>query len=132
MNILILDDDEFRHEAYSVTYRRHDVTHVYTYSDFLAALSSGSPWDLIHLDHDLGDLVVGDTYIDGWGHSREYNGQHASLRICELPDDMLPTRVIIQSVNPDGARAMRSNLLRRGVKVSWAPFGEDPRTFERL
>ena len=124
MRILILDDDEFRHKFYKRVYSKHDVTHAYTYYEFLRHLDHSSPWDLIHLDHDLGDLQTGDTYVDGWGARREFNGGHASMRICELDDDRLPTQVLIQSVNPDGARVMRSNLQQRGVAVKWVPFGE--------
>ena len=124
MKILILDDDKFRHDAYSREYAEHDVRHVYTYFEFLSSLDTGSPWDLIHLDHDLGDLHSGDTYVDGWGNTREYNGQHAARDICELNDERLPSEVIIQSVNPDGAKGMLQMLKRRGVTVDWQPFGE--------
>lgn len=126
MRILILDDDQHRHDVFNRAYKGHDVVHAHTYFKFLDELQSGSPWDLVHLDHDLGDLHSADTYVDGWGSTREYNGQHASLRICELDDAELPRRVIIQSVNPEGARAMRSNLQRRGVPVVWEPFGDTP------
>jgi len=124
MKILILDDDDIRHEFFATIYAEHDVRHARTYFKFLNQLQVGSPWDLIHLDHDLGDLQSGDSYVDGWGKAREYNGQHAARDICELPDERLPHQVIIQSVNPDGARAMLQMLQRRGVAVSWQPFGE--------
>lgn len=124
MKILILDDDDVRHEVYSLSYKEHDVRHARSYFEFLSQLRTGSPWDLIHLDHDLGDLYTGDTYVDGWGSSREYNGQHAARDICQLSDDLLPSEVIIQSVNPDGAKAMMQMLKRRGVPVDWQPFGE--------
>jgi len=124
-SVLILDDSSTRHDVYDKIYEGCDVRHAYDYFDFLSALDRGSPWDLVHLDHDLGDLVAhASTYVDGWGSTREYNGQHASLRICELSDERLPKRVIVQSVNPEGARAMKMNLVGRGVDVSWQPFGD--------
>ena len=122
MKTLILDDDEFRHEYYTEIYTDHEVSHAWKYSDFCSSLVRGSPWDLIHLDHDLGDLVAGDTYTDGWGKLREFNGQHASQKLCELPDELLPKKVIIQSVNPEGAKSMLQMLQRRGVAVTWQPF----------
>jgi len=124
MRILILDDDEYRHMHFAKEYEGHKVTHAWTYTQFLNSLTNASPWDLIHLDHDLGDMTMGDTYVDGWGNTREYNGQHAAQRICELDDATLPQLVIIQSVNPQGAVTMRSMLQRRGVPVTWEPFGE--------
>lgn len=124
MRILILDDDPHRHEVFDHVYKGHAVVHAHSYFKFLDELLAWSPWDLVHLDHDLGDLHTADTYVDGWGSTREYNGVHASLRICELDDGSLPRKVIIQSVNPEGARAMRANLQRRGVHVVWEPFGE--------
>lgn len=123
MKILILDDDDVRHEYYTEKYA--GARHTWTFWEFVADLDRGSPWDLIHLDHDLGDLVTGDTYIDGWGKTREFNGQHAAQKICELSDDRLPKQVIIQSVNPEGAKAMRQMLLRRGIPTVWQPFSFD-------
>lgn len=124
MNILILDDIKHRHDVYDNVYGAGNCLHSYTYTDFLQKLTA-SPYDLIHLDHDLGDFVANaDTYVDGWGKIQEYNGQHAAMRICELKDHLLPKKVIIQSVNPVGSKAMISMLQRRGVDVSWEPFGE--------
>lgn len=126
MRILILDDISVRHDTFDRIYNdpSNEVVHVYRYTTFLDYLSMFR-WDLIHLDHDLGDFVENpDTYVDGWGKTREYNGGHAAMRICELTDDLLPARIIIHSVNPTGARAMKSMLERRGVPVTWEPFSE--------
>jgi len=128
MRVLVLDDNVFRHDTFDRTYDGPDdeVVHSYRYFHFLHLLLT-CKWDLVHLDHDLGDFVDdADTYYDGWGKKQEYNGQHAAMRICELEDDRLPDRVIIHSVNPAGARAMKSMLFRRGVPVTWEPFGDLP------
>jgi len=123
VRVLILDDIEHRHSFFDALYQGHEVVHAYLYSDFLRKLNQGV-WDIVHLDHDLGDFVnKADTYVDGWGNIHEYNGQHATMRVCELPDSLLPKRVIIHSVNPIGAKAMRQMLERRGVEVKWEPFG---------
>lgn len=125
MKILILDDDEIRQDFYRQRYEGHDVAHAWTYSQFSQCLDRESPLDLIHLDHDLGDFTTGDTYVDGWGVTREFSGQHAARKVCELSDERLPRQVIIQSVNPDGAAAMKKMLMRRGVDVVWSPFSFD-------
>jgi len=122
MNILILDDDDYRHMVFAERYPNDCVVSVNSYSAFVDQINSNVKWDLVHLDHDLGDLVEGDTYIDGWGKKREYNGQHAAKLICEMSDNSLPRSIIIQSVNPDGARAMLSMLQKRGVSTTWEPF----------
>lgn len=123
MKILILDDADVRHKVFDLRYEDHDVHHAMTYREFISQLEAGSPWDLIHLDHDLGDYTTGDTFVDSWGQTREYNGQHAAYKICELSDDMLPKQVIIQSINPEGAKRIKQILQKRGVLVAWTPFG---------
>jgi hypothetical protein len=122
MRILILDDEQCRHDALGAFYVGHSVAHTTTYEEFLHELSCGSPWDLVSLDHDLGEGAGNNTYVDGWGDSRFFSGQHASLRICELTEDRLPREVVVHSVNPEGARAMVMNLTRRNVKVTWRPY----------
>lgn len=122
MKILILDDDDTRHTTYDMRYVGHDVFHTYNYIAFTDELHSEFQWDLIHLDHDLGDLMSGDTYEDGWGITREYNGVHATNRICELPDGFIPKKVIIQSINPHDSRVMMNLLERRGIPTEWRPF----------
>lgn len=126
MRILILDDVKYRHDVYDKLYGDDDVFHSYTFSDFLSKLDNG-PWDLIHLDHDLGDFVDNpDLYTDGWGKIREYNGTDASDRICNLPDNKLPKRIVVHSINPVGARRMVDMLKHRGIPTIWEPFALNP------
>ena len=122
MRILILDDEQCRHNEFAITYSTQDITHTTTYKEFIHELSTSSPWDLIHLDHDLGESTLNDAYVDGWGVMRFFNGQHASLRICELSEDKLPCEVIVHSINPEGAKSMVMNLTRRNIKVTWRPY----------
>ena len=128
MRILILDDEQCRHDAFAGSYIGHDVTHVTTYQSFLHELEMNSPWDLISLDHDLGEGTGGNVYVDGWGVTRFFSGQHASMRICELSEDFLPLEVIVHSVNPAGARAMVAALTRRNVAVTWRPYDSNSYT----
>ena len=119
MRILILDDEHVRHDDLAMLYAGHEVVHTSTYSHFVRELESSSPWDLIHLDHDLGP---GDSYLDGWGNMQFFMGQHAASRVCELHDDCLPLEVIVHSVNPLGANYMVSDLKSRKVDVTWRPY----------
>jgi len=119
MRILILDDEQVRHDDLTEFYRDHEVVNTTTYNEFVKELENGSPWDLIHLDHDLGP---GDSYLDGWGNMQFFTGQHAAIRVCELHDHQLPGEVIVHSVNPLGANYMVSDLKSRKVKVTWRPY----------
>lgn len=119
MRILILDDEQVRHDDLAEVYRGHEVVHTSTYSHFVREIESGSPWDLIHLDHDLGP---GDSYLDGWSNMQFFTGRHAAIRVCELHDHQLPGEVIVHSVNPLGAQNMVSDLKSRKVKVTWRPY----------
>jgi len=122
MNILILDDQKIRHEAFHRIYQGHNVVSVFRFSDFVSQLDK--VWDIIHLDHDLGDWIDADTFVDGWGKTQEFTGQHAALKVCEMKDELKPKQVIIQSINPEGAMAMKGYLERANIQVVWEPFGD--------
>ena len=121
MRILILDDEQVRLDDLTKFYSGHEVVNTTSYSEFVRELESSSPWDLIHLDHDLGP---GDSYLDGWGNMQFFTGQHAALRVCELHDHQLPGEVIVHSVNPLGAQNMVSDLKSRKVRVTWRPYNQ--------
>lgn len=126
MRILVLDDIKYRHDIYDKIYSDDEVVHSYTYHDFINHLNNG-PWDLVHLDHDLGEFVDNaDCYTDGWGKVREYNGTHASYAISDMDDSKLPKRIIIHSINSIGARRMVDILQRRGIPTTWEPFASNP------
>ncbi len=125
MRILILDDMKIRHDTYAERYAGNDIVHTYNFFAFLDALHEQSPFDLIHLDHDLGDFVTNpDYWVDGWGHKREFNGQNASFEVARLDDELLPSQVIIHSINPVGAKAMFEIIKKKGLPVSLQPFNE--------
>ena len=124
MHVLVLDDCEERHAAFRKSYADDCVSSVHRYVDFVLKLSERR-WDVIHLDHDLGDFVSNpDTWVDGWGSIREFTGVEAAARILELDDELRPARVIIQSINPVGAQRMLHMLKQGGLDVVWEPFGE--------
>lgn len=132
MKILILDDDIIRHRTFQKRYSNHYVKHVQTYGHFIHELINNSPWDLIHLDHDLGDEIEGDFYVDEWGTKKQYTGRHAAQKICDLDKNLLPTKVIIHSLNPSGAQTMKSLLSYSKIPVSWIPFGCDKNEFDQF
>lgn len=125
MRILILDDEEVRHEAIARRYDGHEVVGATTYFQFLRYFWEGSPWHIVHLDHDLGEPPEADSYVDGWGGVRAYTGLHAARVIADAGDGDLPGEVIVHSQNPLGSQAMVAELRARGVAASRQPF--DPR-----
>jgi len=111
-----------RHDEFDRRYKAHHVVHVYRYYQCLDELSKGG-WDLVHLDHDLGDEVINaDTTIDGWGKTRLLTGYDVANWLCSCNDDLLPKRIIVHSINPTGGAAMCQVLKSRGVPTIFQPF----------
>src|SRR3954467_10883234 len=107
MRVLVLDDDNNRH----VTFRRnligHDVVHVHTYDEAVAALA-GERFDVMFLDHDLNLEGVHRSVRrdEETGVEWEMNGAHVAHVIAELPSEKRPDEVFVHSYNPDGASNM--------------------------
>lgn len=124
MHILILDDQLERHDVFRKIYHEHVVMCVFRYSEFVSEISKRR-WNLVHLDHDLGDFVSNpDVWVDGWGCAREFTGCEAAKLVCKLDPDLRPDRVVVHSINPDGGRKMLQILTSAGILATWEPFGE--------
>src|SRR5688572_10822365 len=90
MKILILDDDDARHRKFAHWFAGYDVTHTFTYRQFIQAYASGQ-FDYTLLDHDLNDCQYKSvTHIDGdniEGYTgpciKEMTGQDAARFIME-------------------------------------------------
>lgn len=123
MRILILDDEQSRHDVFRRVYAGEIVISCQNYADFTNELLYGSPFDLIHLDHDLGDEESGATcFVDGFGDTVAFTGLHAVDLIYSLPEDKLPARVIVHSNNSVRAPMMVADLKRAGIEAVWEPF----------
>ncbi len=116
MKILILDDFQERHDKFKQQYIGCDLTHVYTATECMTALSK-TKYDIVQLDHDLEGYFVKDFYAE------ENTGTKVSEFIRDsLDKDMYPHRIIIHSWNPDGARRMQNNIREVGISVVYIPF----------
>lgn len=118
MRILVLDDDEQRHEIFAKRLRGNEVKHVFTSSQAIEALQNAflAPFDLAYLDHDLGEKI-NDPY------PREVTGDDvARWMVMELPIERRPKQIIIHSWNPDGARRMANRLYEAGFHVRREEF----------
>lgn len=84
-----------------------------TAEEAIAILKKESPFDIVYLDHDLGNTV--------YAPSDEKSGFFVAQFITEMPSDKLPKRVIVHSHNPIGARNM-VHQLEHVVTVCHRPF----------
>lgn len=118
MRILVLDDQDTRHEQIRARLMGHDVTHAYLWSDFARALD-GERFDVIMLDHDLGDMIEQERKPGMYGASTVYDGQDAARAVAELPEHKWPRFTLVHSWNEDGAKRMVDVLIgtmRPGVR----------------
>lgn len=121
MRILILDDDQTRHDTFARRYAGHDLTHVYTVAEAQAALIAGG-FDLASFDHDLADFQM-ERQIDGSVQEREKTGYDVVMFLVhEVPSSRWPLEVIVHSWNAPRARQMVETMRDRGLAASYRPF----------
>jgi hypothetical protein len=115
--ILVLDDNIFRHKTIR---GRVDavIDSAFTYTQAVGLLGK-TKYDTIYLDHDLGDFHTPDKKIEG-GVAKEFTGYDVCLWMVE--NDIDCPEIIIQSVNPVGAKRMLDYLSQFYPKVYWQPF----------
>jgi CheY-like chemotaxis protein len=109
MKILVLDDDDYRH-AYFVEQLgdAHDVTTTRTFDECIAALAL-SKFDCVMLDHDLNNFEYV-SVIQGPDCDLEANGMDVCMFMIEMPKDLRPRQVIVQSKNKERGDDMASVL----------------------
>lgn len=132
MNILILDDNSLRHQAFDNYYRAYaPLTHTYRYSECIDNLKRGG-WDIVHLDHDLGEEIDDpDMRVDGWGNAVQYNGLDVVRWLVDHQDYELVTKIIVHSMNPVGGQKMYDELSDVGFDVKYVPFDKGYARFLR-
>lgn len=112
MKILFLDDDGRRHDYFEYAMlsnaKEHEVVHAHTAKAAIEALISNERFDLVHLDHDLGN---------GAGN----NGYEVAVFISTMPDSAVPHKIIIHSSNQIGAERMLAQL-ETSTEVRIVPF----------
>jgi len=114
MRVLILDDDLARHHLLGTWLDwKFGAEHVSLHSEYekdgaIVALAR-QEFDLIYLDHDLGD------------GSRDASGAHVARWLSEHPDSQRDAKIIVHSMNPPGAQRMMGWLADR-PKAKAIPF----------
>jgi hypothetical protein len=127
VKILVLDDNPERLRIFGEWFREHEVILTNCYGDCVQALISDSPFDLVHLDHDLNDFGKKSKMAGMYGENELTGADVAWYITVELAEAKWPRKVIIHSWNPDGARNML-NLLRdrTSIPTTYEPFTPPP------
>lgn len=116
MNILFLDDNEFRCNIARL--RFCDPIIVKTADEAISALNSQQEWEIVYLDHDLG----GTEYAP----SDENSGMGVVNHIIE---NNIPIKIIVvHSLNYPAAQNMVSKLRQANYNVEYLPFSTLIRT----
>ena len=109
-NILILEDNEFRINAFKKQFIGNPPVFVKTAKDAIEQLNKGN-WDVLFLDHDLGDEV----YVA----PEEENTGSGVARWLEKHKDKIPRLVIIHSLNPTGQEYIKA-ILKEAIIMPFA------------
>jgi len=119
-NVLVIDDDQERHNGFNRILRGANVKHVYNYDQAIDALNKQT-FEVIYFDHDLADYGDSPT---GYGE-RERTGADIALYLVRmLPRDRYPKLAVIHSLNPVGAQNIESALKPAGIRCIRQPYGE--------
>lgn len=97
MKILILDDREIRHEYFRNKWGKFELTHVYTAKECIEKLENNN-YDLITLDHDLGDEEMVE--------SGPNTGYEVAKWLAQHPEKQ-PGWIYLHSLNSVGRKNMK-------------------------
>lgn len=128
MKILVLDDDQLRHDAFKKNLKGHDVTHVYSANDAAKAVKEHAKFDAFFLDHDLADFADSGT---GYGAAIELTGADFAAWLARpeemggAPKDKIPSIIWIHSWNPDGAKRMKGWLENLPCNIVVQPWNTE-------
>jgi hypothetical protein len=133
VKVLVLDDNPERLQVFAEWFKDHDLTLTNCYGDCIQALIEGSPFDLVHLDHDLNDFGKKSNMAGMYGENELTGADVAWYITIELPEAKWPRKCVIHSWNPDGARTML-NLIRdrTSIPVTYEPFTPPPQFPEQI
>jgi hypothetical protein len=120
MRILILDDDHRRHELFLKHFAQKDVDYLQiepTADGAEHALSTQPKFDVLMLDF---DLVLNQPSIH---HSVHTNGVKVAQFVTRMPDEAIPDKIVVHSMNPIGADRIVRYLASHGIiNVFVEPF----------
>ena len=111
--ILFLDDSEARLNQAENYFGEEELYLARTAEIAINRLSMLAPWDLVMLDHDLGQKYMQESEDPGSG-----------MEVVRYIERSLPEikKIIIHSWNAPAANSMRFRLVGAGYSVSYQPF----------
>jgi len=110
MKILILEDNEYRIDTFTIELKGHDIDHTDNVEICKNRIRT-TKYDLIFLDHDLGGEIFVDSDV-------EQTGYHVAKIIPYSINRN--TKVIIHTHNPPGGTKMKEVI---GENAFCKPFG---------
>jgi len=118
MKVLVLNDSESEFLTIAAHHENSDVFHAHRYLQFLQQMD-GQDWDIVYLDDDLSSTAEPDSWFDGNGFKRLYDGIHAARAIATLAEiGKNPTKRVIISSASTAASKMLQILSDVGVNVT--------------
>jgi ActR/RegA family two-component response regulator len=110
--ILFLDDSDTRLKQAEIAFDGEELYLARTAEKAIRLIATVQPWDLVMLDHDLGQYMQ-DSEDPGSG-----------MEVVRYIEQALPEikKIIIHSWNPPAASEMCSRLARQGYNVDYRPF----------
>jgi CheY-like chemotaxis protein len=117
IRVLVLDDNENRHDVFRHILPDASLTHVYTADEAITALQEKPRFNLLCLDHDLGDFK-NKSRSDDPG-----DGTMVAEFIAQwLDKKQYPDSIIVHSANFHASRRMAAILRAAGLTVTIKPF----------
>lgn len=117
MRILVLDDEQVRHDEFARRWATYERVHVKTVGEAIEALEGGK-FDVATLDHDLEDFVC-------LPYPVELTGLDVARYIARMPPEKRPNQVVVHSWNPVGAANMVNALQDGGIHAVRVPFQKE-------
>lgn len=123
MRVLVVDDDQSRHDFFRRAYNTIDdvLIQAYDYDNAILEISS-TPYsfDLMFLDHDLSGAA---TALAPWDHFEKTGSDIAEYIARDLdPQECVDMKIYVHSMNPIGRVNMVNILKKAGFNVFNAPF----------
>ena len=115
MKVLVLEDNQDRINLFKQIFRNSNLLIVTNIDDFIREIRR-DVFDRIYMDHDLG----GGAFVPS---ENETTGYQAAKYMVEY-DLQKEAEIIIHSMNPAGAEAMRNVLHKNEYNVQVIPFSE--------
>jgi hypothetical protein len=118
MKVLVLNDSESEFLVIATQYENSDVFHAHRYLQFLQQIEE-QDWDIVYLDDDLSSTAEPDSWFDGNGFKKLYDGVHAARAIATLAEiGKNPAKRVIISSSSNAADKMSQILSAAGVNVA--------------